>query len=147
MDRPHWPGKNRRLFPPSLPAAAQVHLQQLRQSRINKSESENVLENAPRTENNGKDDVKDGDDRDKSATDDDARPPTPPAKDPIVPYQVPKAAANDKLVASKYVGRALAEWALIVAECDSFFARRRDEGVPCDRLVETPTLGVENFKK
>lgn len=50
-------------------------------------------------------------------------------------------------VASKYAGRALAEWAQIVTECDSFFSRRRNEGVPCDKMVETPTLGVESFRK
>lgn len=90
--------------------------------------------------------MEDGD-QDASPTDEHAQPPPPPAKDPVVPYQVPKAAAYDKLVTSKYVGRALAEWALIVSEHDSFFARRRDEGVPCDRLVETPMLSVENIKK
>ncbi|THC95736.1 hypothetical protein EYZ11_004775 [Aspergillus tanneri] len=58
-----------------------------------------------------------------------------------------KLALNDTLVASKYAGRALAEWGQIVSECDSFFSRRRDEGVPCDRMVETPTLGVESFRK
>jgi hypothetical protein len=55
--------------------------------------------------------------------------------------------AKEGVVASKYAGRALAEWAHIVTECDSFFARRRDEGVPCDRMVETPMLGVEGFRK
>ncbi|KLJ10868.1 hypothetical protein EMPG_13786 [Blastomyces silverae] len=51
------------------------------------------------------------------------------------------------LVASKYAGRALAEWALVVCECDNFFARRRDEGVPSDDEVEIPILGVESFRK
>ncbi|KAL2388374.1 hypothetical protein RJ035_003353 [Blastomyces gilchristii] len=51
------------------------------------------------------------------------------------------------LVASKYAGRALAEWALVVCECDNFFARRRDEGVPTDDEVEIPILGVESFRK
>ena len=48
---------------------------------------------------------------------------------------------------SKYSGRALAEWALVVMECQNFFERRRAEGVPTDKLVETPTLGVETFRK
>ena len=48
---------------------------------------------------------------------------------------------------SKYVGRALAEWAAIVTECSNFFERRKHEGVPCYKLVETPTLGVESFRK
>lgn len=47
---------------------------------------------------------------------------------------------------ARYAGRALAEWAQIVAECQGFFERRKDEGVPVNRLVETPTLGVESFR-
>lgn len=54
---------------------------------------------------------------------------------------------NERLVASKYAGRALAEWTLVVSEFDNFFERRRKEGVPTDELVETPTLSVENFRK
>lgn len=48
---------------------------------------------------------------------------------------------------SKYAGRALAEWALLIAECQNFFDRRRAEGVPTYQMVETPTLGVEPFRK
>ena len=48
---------------------------------------------------------------------------------------------------SKYAGRALAEWAALVRECEAFFEKRITEGVPEDRLVETPTLGVESFRK
>lgn len=48
---------------------------------------------------------------------------------------------------SKYVGRALAEWSAIITECQSFFERRRTEGVPMGFKVETPTLGVEPFRK
>ena len=44
---------------------------------------------------------------------------------------------------TKYSGQALAEWNLIVAECQGFLRKRRAEGVPSDSLVETPTLGVE----
>lgn len=47
---------------------------------------------------------------------------------------------------ARYAGRALAEWAQIVGECQGFFERRKDEGVPVNRLVETPTLGVESFR-
>lgn len=57
---------------------------------------------------------------------------------------VPHGAA---IASSKYAGRALAEWAVIIAECQSFFERRKQEGVPTSRLVETPTLGVESFRK
>jgi hypothetical protein len=54
---------------------------------------------------------------------------------------------GDARASAKYSGRALAEWTLIVGECQSFFDRRKTEGVPADRWVETPSLGVEAFKK
>ncbi|KAI8623001.1 DUF1765-domain-containing protein [Xylariaceae sp. FL1651] len=47
----------------------------------------------------------------------------------------------------KYAGRALAEWSLVVAECNSFVERRRDEGVLGLYDVEVPVLGVEGFRK
>ncbi|KAF2453289.1 hypothetical protein BDY21DRAFT_293183 [Lineolata rhizophorae] len=48
---------------------------------------------------------------------------------------------------SRYAGRALAEWSLLVNECQCFFERRKNEGVPTNKLVESPTLGVESFRK
>ena len=48
---------------------------------------------------------------------------------------------------SKYAGRALAEWAILITECQTFFERRKAEGVPSYQLVETPTLGVDPFRK
>ncbi|KAK4542147.1 hypothetical protein LTR36_006994 [Oleoguttula mirabilis] len=48
---------------------------------------------------------------------------------------------------ARYCGRALAEWMVVVGECQSFFERRRNEGVPGNKLVETPTLGVEVFRR
>lgn len=48
---------------------------------------------------------------------------------------------------SRYAGRALAEWAMVVHECQNFFERRKNEGVPSNRLVETPTLAVEAFRR
>jgi hypothetical protein len=47
----------------------------------------------------------------------------------------------------KYAGRALAEWSLVVAECNNFIERRRDEGVLGLHEVEVPVLGVEGFRK
>ena len=47
----------------------------------------------------------------------------------------------------KYAGRALSEWSLLIVECQNFFERRRAEGVPTHQVVETPTLGVEPFRK
>jgi hypothetical protein len=46
----------------------------------------------------------------------------------------------------KYAGRALAEWAGIVDECAIFYERRKKEGVPTDRQVETPMLAADNFQ-
>ncbi|MCJ1394004.1 hypothetical protein MMC18_006881 [Xylographa bjoerkii] len=48
---------------------------------------------------------------------------------------------------SKYSGRALAEWALLVAEFQNFFERRKYEGIPGLKRVETPTLGVDPFRR
>lgn len=48
---------------------------------------------------------------------------------------------------SRYVGMALAEWELVVNECQVFFERRRADGVPTDSQVETPTLKVEPYRK
>lgn len=50
-------------------------------------------------------------------------------------------------IQGKYAGRALAEWDLLVDEFQKFFKRRIAEGVPDDSLVETPTLGVETFRR
>ena len=55
--------------------------------------------------------------------------------------------AVDVQKSSRYAGMALAEWHLVVNECQNFFERRRREGVPANRLVETPTLGVESLKR
>ncbi|KAM0330069.1 hypothetical protein ACHAQA_004240 [Verticillium albo-atrum] len=46
-----------------------------------------------------------------------------------------------------YTGRSLAEWSVIVAECNGFIDRRRDEGVLGLSEVEVPTLGVEGFRR
>jgi hypothetical protein len=48
---------------------------------------------------------------------------------------------------AKYSGRALAEWSLVVMECNNFIERRKAEGVPTLKLLEVPTLGVEGFRK
>lgn len=46
-----------------------------------------------------------------------------------------------------YSGRALAEWNIVVHECNSFIDRRRDEGVCGLKDVEVPSLGVENLRR
>ncbi|KAL8911616.1 MAG: hypothetical protein Q9171_003223 [Xanthocarpia ochracea] len=80
------------------------------------------------------------------------RPPVPPS-DRLEPLEVsvmddsvykPGGAAIN---VGKYTGRALAEWDLLLAEFDEFFERRRTEGVPNPSQIETPTLGVETFRR
>ncbi|POS87538.1 hypothetical protein EPUL_001000, partial [Erysiphe pulchra] len=61
-----------------------------------------------------------------------------PEIDPLLlsPYLILKTQLSPKLV-----GRALAEWAIVVGECNGFLERRRNEGVPNLKLVEVPMLG------
>ncbi|KAA8567029.1 hypothetical protein EYC84_010113 [Monilinia fructicola] len=61
--------------------------------------------------------------------------------------QDPKLSGRDRFTRSKYAGRALAEWAAIVGECNNFVERRRSEGVPALKWMEVPTLGMEGFRK
>ncbi|RKU43805.1 hypothetical protein DL546_006234 [Coniochaeta pulveracea] len=44
-----------------------------------------------------------------------------------------------------YIGRALAEWGIVVNECNSFVDRRIDEGVFGLSDIEVPLLGVEGL--
>ncbi|KAL4885089.1 hypothetical protein BJY04DRAFT_214968 [Aspergillus karnatakaensis] len=144
MDRPQWPSKNKRLCTPSLPVASQLHLQ-LRRSSL-RTDDDTTSDETGESEPEGDPEVKGipGPGRivdkivDKIQTDVGQK----PSRKTNQAFGV-----DDKLASSKYAGRALAEWAQIVSECDSFFSRRRDEGVINDRMVETPTLGVEGFRK
>lgn len=47
---------------------------------------------------------------------------------------------------ARYTGHALAEWMMIVGECQSFFEQRKKQGVSEDRFVETPTLSAMGFR-
>lgn len=147
MDRPQWPTKNKRLFTPCLPVASQMHVENRRSP--DKSDYDTASENP------GQSDLENDEQEPDTLTADqdtptqptsDTWPRTHTTKNSPLP-ELPSQPSYDHLVPSKYAGRALAEWAHIVSECDSFFARRRDEGVPSDRMVETPTLGVESFRK
>lgn len=142
MDGPKWPTKNKRLFTPCLPVASQIHVQRRRSPEetceFDDAASEAITDSEMTPE-----------EPETEPTSTEEQPPrTPTTKDSPLP-NLPSQSVHDHdhLVPSKYAGRALAEWAHIVSECDSFFARRRDEGVPNDRSVETPTLGVESFRK
>jgi hypothetical protein len=64
----------------------------------------------------------------------------------VVPSD-PRVNGVERATRAKYSGRALAEWASVVQECNNFFDRRRAEGVPSLRWVEVPTLGVEGFRR
>ncbi|KAI1342446.1 DUF1765-domain-containing protein [Xylariaceae sp. FL0016] len=70
--------------------------------------------------------------------------PLTPTQEPVIMPVQPKGSAVSSV---KYAGRALAEWSLVVAECNSFIDRRRDEGVLGLSDVEVPSLGVEGFRK
>ncbi|RYP75535.1 hypothetical protein DL770_007388 [Monosporascus sp. CRB-9-2] len=67
-----------------------------------------------------------------------------PTQEPITRPVEPEGASA---AAVKYAGRALAEWGLVVGECNGFIDRRRDEGVLGLGDVEVPTLGVEGIRK
>lgn len=148
MDRPQWPTKNKRLFAPCLPVASQVHVQN-RRSPGKFSEFDTASEDHSTAESAHEENVREelaGHAQPQTEPSPATQPRAPTTKNSPLP-ELPSEPAYGHLVASKYAGRALAEWAHIVSECDSFFARRRDEGVPADRMVETPTLGVETFRK
>lgn len=68
------------------------------------------------------------------------------AKDPKAGYG-DGGKGKERVARAKYAGRALAEWGMVVAECNNFAERRRAEGVPGLRWVEVPTLGVEGFRR
>ncbi|KAJ5163523.1 uncharacterized protein N7500_005353 [Penicillium coprophilum] len=147
MDRPQWPTKNKRLFTPCLPVASQSHIEHRRSP--DKSDYDTASENLGQSdfENDAQEPeiILTNQDTPTQPTSD-TWPRTPTTRNSPLP-EIPSQPSYDHLVPSKYAGRALAEWAHIVSECDSFFARRRDEGVPTDSMVETPTLGVESFRK
>ncbi|KAF2828605.1 DUF1765-domain-containing protein [Ophiobolus disseminans] len=54
---------------------------------------------------------------------------------------------GDAATSSRYAGRALAEWTFVSHECQNFFDRRKTEGVPGNKQVETPSLNVEAFRR
>ncbi|KAI0852788.1 DUF1765-domain-containing protein [Daldinia vernicosa] len=69
---------------------------------------------------------------------------TAPTQEPLV---IPVEPKGVYATSAKYAGRALAEWSLVVAECNSFVDRRRNEGVPGLSDVEVPALEMEGFRK
>ncbi|KAI1933627.1 hypothetical protein LOZ65_000263 [Ophidiomyces ophidiicola] len=152
MDRPRCIPRNRRLFPPSLPAQTQIFLQSSRNPGISGSDSGSGSGSLTNSLSETSSELE----SDTDYVEDVLSTPSPAMSPPAVTSakEVPSApvaaisyAANSCIGANKYAGRALAEWGMVVSECDCFFQRRRDEGIPRDGLVETPMLGVESFRK
>jgi len=63
-----------------------------------------------------------------------------------MPEVKPLKPKDGEISTARYSGRALAEWSQVLTECRNFYTRRKQEGVPRDTLVETPTIGVETFR-
>lgn len=151
IDRPQWLTKNKRLFTPCLPVASELHVQhqcipeKLIESDIT-SDAESISADTIGNETVYEEAVTGEADDDVPLAQLAPETKWPLTEDSSLP-ELPAQPKTEYVVTSKYAGRALAEWTHIVSECDSFFARRRDEGVPSDRAVETPSLGVESFRK
>jgi hypothetical protein len=67
------------------------------------------------------------------------------ADDGLLPAVAPLKPSGVYVSNATYAGRALAEWGIVVAECNSFVERRRDEGVLGLGEVEVPNLSVEGL--
>jgi hypothetical protein len=65
----------------------------------------------------------------------------------VLPRDPKEDGGTERVTRSKYAGRALSEWAIIVGECNNFVERRKAEGVPGLKWVEVPTMGVDGFRK
>ena len=144
---PKWANKNRRLFPPCLPLATHSRLKHHRQTAASSDNDESSSSEFPSDEESDNTFRSHNYDEEKKS-DNDATVQLKKGVD--VDYNLDnkeEERQRDENAGSKYTGRALAEWALIVSECDGFFAYRRKDGVPLDELVETPILGVESFRK
>lgn len=66
-----------------------------------------------------------------------------PEPAPTAPGIRPERPTGVYAAGAVYTGRALAEWSIVVGECNSFVDRRRDEGVLGLSDIEVPSLGVE----
>lgn len=78
---------------------------------------------------------------------DDASESTPPVNGLMEPMTKPVKPTGFYTKNAVYCGRALAEWSLVVFECNNFVDRRREEGVLGLSEVEVPVLGMEGFRK
>jgi len=48
---------------------------------------------------------------------------------------------------TKYASRALAEWTLVVDECDNFMERRKMEGQNDPRGIDIPSLSIDSLRR
>ncbi|PGH27468.1 hypothetical protein AJ80_00948 [Polytolypa hystricis UAMH7299] len=133
-----------RLNPPCLPIPAHLFLQSLREREIEQSDSGSGSV-ANTMSGTGSDDGSSSDDNAYGGAITDLGLPISRVKRDVSTSL--QTIGDERSIVSKYSGRALAEWSQVVSDCNSFFERRRDEGVPHDRMVEIPTLGVEPFRK
>ncbi|KAI9843540.1 MAG: hypothetical protein M1838_002593 [Thelocarpon superellum] len=157
VDRAYDGGKDRRVYPPQLPMPAQRLLHTRR--RLSSEHGDGPDEPAEVDGKDEKDERDESDERDQSGEKDE-RDEKDAAGGSTDESTVEGGSTNEKSSAStrdppeerettgsKYTGRALAEWALVVGECHNFFMRRKSEGVTTDASVETPTLGMDAFRK
>lgn len=141
--------RDRPLAPPSLPRPARGYLQTVRTKAATKSTLTTLSNSLSETDSSSSESEEENGDSPLTSNLTDDSVPVVPVQSKILPEPIciTRPSTSSYVVRSKYAGRALAEWALVVSECDSFFQRRREEGVPCDEMVEVPTLGVETFRK
>ncbi len=119
QSRPNLDNKNRTLTAPRLPFNAQSTLTARQSSDSSATNSSGTMSSGSSSESRARG--------------------RPTGVKPLKPREY-------ELGTARYSGRSLAEWAQVLNECRSFYTRRRQEGVPRDSLVETPTMGVENFR-
>ncbi|KAK3310520.1 uncharacterized protein B0T15DRAFT_385961 [Chaetomium strumarium] len=85
------------------------------------------------------------DDADRGRTLEQGKSPAPPSG-PVQGLTIrPERPSGVYAAGAVYAGRALAEWSIVVSECNSFVDRRRDEGVLGLNDVEVPILSVEGL--
>lgn len=141
--------RDRYLFPPPLPSPAKEYLRTVQAKPTTQSNSTSNSVTGSSSTKGSDSDLEEESPLTSIPTEDSV--PAAPVQAKTLPSTTPASVSqpptSSYVIESKYAGRALAEWALVVSECDNFFTRRREEGVPSDKLVEVPTLCVENFRK
>jgi hypothetical protein len=136
IDRRHGPPAAIALRSPLLPGQAQILLANKlrRQSIVRAREHQrNMSSDSAKSASSGKP---------EPYAQFNPNPPTSAPADDMSSFDVPSMVSAETTAA--YCGRSLAEWTIVVGECQMFFERRRHEGCPT-RWVETPLLGTEHL--